>query len=56
MVSYNWKIDSSYREGHARLVAASAQQATLDETVLAQFHACERGKMDVSNAPRSWGP
>jgi histone-lysine N-methyltransferase SETMAR len=56
MILYGWKIGLNYRESHARLVAAWGDQASSDRTVLNWFHEYERGKLDVSDAPRSGRP
>ena len=56
MILYDWKIGLDYKESHARLIAAWGDQAPSDRTVLNWFHEYERGKLDVSDAPRPGRP
>ena len=56
MILYDWKISLNYRESHVHLVAAWDDQASSDRKVLNWFHEYERGKLDVSDSPRSERP
>lgn len=55
MILYDWKIGLNYKESHARSVATWGAQAPSDRTVLNWFYEYERGKLDVSDSPRSGG-
>ncbi|CAF2740850.1 unnamed protein product [Rotaria sp. Silwood2] len=56
MILYDWKIDLTYKDSHARLVQAWGEQAPSDHTVFNWVREFQRDNFSVQDAPRLGRP